>query len=72
MKQEREEAKARFEATVKHHEAAMAQFAIAPTDREAKHCETIAELHLTQVKICILLLFLYPPRPKKVVKLTIV
>jgi hypothetical protein len=53
MKQEREEAKARFEATVKHHEAVMAQFGIALTDREAKHSETIAELHLTQVKICI-------------------
>jgi hypothetical protein len=54
---ERQEAKARFEATVKHHEAVMAQFGIALTDREAKHSETIAELHLTQVKICI---FLYP------------
>jgi hypothetical protein len=49
--EEREEAKARFEATVKHHEAVMAQFGIALTDREAKHSETIAELHLTQVKV---------------------
>jgi hypothetical protein len=57
-KREREEARkrdavqqARFEATVRHHEAVMAQFGIALTDREAKHSETIAELHLTQVKV---------------------
>jgi hypothetical protein len=43
LQQEREEAKAQFEATVRHH--------------EAKHSEPIAELHLTQVKICILVFF---------------